>query len=148
MTALTDIGVSDDRASLSRHALVAAIAVFGLLGGLIYWASTAEISGAVMAGGSVVVESYAKRIQHQEGGIVKAFFVKNEDVVTQGQLLAVLDDTAISAELGTLETQLREALVREARLAAEVGGEDSFAIPAELATSSADPEIALPTPQY
>lgn len=143
MSAVIDADAHDDRASLGRHSLIAMLAVFGLFGGLSYWASTVEISGAVMAGGSIVVESYAKRIQHQEGGIIKAFFVKNEDVVTQDQLLAVLDDTAISAELETLDTQLREALVREAGLAAEVGGYASFALPAELATLSADPEVAL-----
>ncbi len=143
MTAVMNESPPDDRASLGRHSWVALLAVFGLFGGLTYWASTVEIAGAVMAGGSVVVESYAKRIQHQEGGIVKAFYVKNEDLVTQGQLLAMLDDTPISAELGTLETQLREALVRDARLSAEIADAATFALPEELAAVAAEPEIVL-----
>ncbi|MET3896085.1 HlyD family secretion protein [Devosia sp. UYZn731] len=141
MTAMADVRAPDDRASLSRHSWTGLLAVFGLFGGLIYWASTVEIAGAVMASGSVVVESYAKRIQHQEGGIVKAFYVKNEDVVTEGQLLARLDDTAISADLGTLETQLREALVRDARLSAEIVNAQTFALPSDLAAFSDDPEV-------
>lgn len=141
MTAMTDVSAPDDRASLSRHSWTGLLAVFGLFGGLVYWASTVEIAGAVMASGSVVVESYAKRIQHQEGGIVKAFYVKNEDVVTEGQLLARLDDTAISADLGTLENQLREALVRDARLSAEIVNAQTFVLPSDLAAFSDDPEV-------
>ena len=132
----------DDLTSLKWHGFTGLVAIFGLFGGLCFWASTVDIAGAVVSSGTVVVESFAKRVQHQEGGIVKAFFVRNEDVVTEGQLLAVLDDTAISADLSVVETQWREAMVREARLVAEIDRKDDFALPEELSALADDAEIA------
>lgn len=132
----------DDRKSLGRHGWTGLLAIFGLFGGLAYWASTVEIAGAVVASGSVVVESYPKRVQHQEGGIVAAFLVRNEDRVEAGQILVRLDATDIAASLAVLESQWREALVREARLVAEIEGEDAFALPAPLADVAANEEVA------
>ncbi|MDB5562115.1 MAG: HlyD family secretion protein [Hyphomicrobiales bacterium] len=141
MTDIT-IAASPDLKSLSRHAVIAMAAIIGLFGGLIYWASTVDIAGAVIGQGTIAVESYAKRVQHQEGGIVKQILARNEDHVTAGQLLVVLDDTSISANLTIVQTQLHEAHAREARLVAEIDGNGTFAIPAELKESGADPQFA------
>lgn len=139
---MDEIPIFDDRKSLGRHGWAGLLAIFGLFGGLAYWASTVEIAGAVVASGSVVVESYPKRVQHQEGGIVAAFLVRNEERVEAGQVLVRLDATDISASLSVLESQWREALVREARLVAEIEGESAFALPARLADIAADEEVA------
>lgn len=134
---------NNDISSLNRHGLVGVLVIFGLFGGLVYWASTAEIAGAVVAPGTVVVESHAKSIQHRDGGIVKEFFVRDEDVVTEGQLLAVLDDTDISANLMIVQTQLHQALVKEARLVAEISSEKEINLPTEIVEMSNKPEISL-----
>ncbi|MEO8685688.1 MAG: biotin/lipoyl-binding protein, partial [Devosia sp.] len=120
---MTDFGIrsfGNESRSLRWHGLVGFVAVFGLFGGFTLWASQTEISGAVAAPGSVVVEGFAKKIQHQDGGIVKAFYVRDGDVVVAGQLLAELDDTAIAANLAVLDTQVREASLRQAREIAEI----------------------------
>jgi len=129
-----------DIASLKRHSIVGLLAIFGLFGGLVYWAANTDISGAVIAGGTLVVETYAKQIQHQDGGIVKDILVHNDDSVTEGQVLVRLDDTAIRASLGVVTAQLNEALVEEARLVAEIGNKATFDLPVGL--DSTDPEIA------
>lgn len=111
-----------DLSSLNRHGWLGLLAVIGLLGGLTAWAALTEISGAIIASGTLMVESNAKRIQHADGGIVVELLVRNEDVVEAGQLLARLDHTTIAASLAISEAQLREAFAREARLTAEIEG--------------------------
>ena len=46
---------------------VSILAMVGVLGG---WAYTASINGAVIASATLVVESYSKKVQHSQGGIV------------------------------------------------------------------------------
>ncbi|WP_297104197.1 HlyD family type I secretion periplasmic adaptor subunit [uncultured Devosia sp.] len=111
-----------DLSSLKRHGLLGLAAVIGLMGGLVGWAALTNISGAIIAPGTLMVESNAKQVQHAEGGIVTELLVRNEDVVEGGQLLVRLDQTAIAAGLEISEAQLREAFAREARLAAEIEG--------------------------
>lgn len=112
--------VPTDLPSLRRHGWLGLLAIIGLLGGMTTWAAMTEISGAIIAPGTLMVQSNAKRVQHPEGGIVAELFVRNEDVVEGGQLLARLDQTAIAASLEISEAQLREAFAREARLTAEI----------------------------
>ena len=109
-----------DLSSLKRHGWLGMVAVIGLMGGLVGWAAVTNISGAVIAPGTLMVESNAKQVQHAEGGIVAELLVRNEDEVEDGQLLARLDQTAIAAGLEISEAQLREAFAREARLTAEI----------------------------
>lgn len=141
---MTQIALSDssDLKSLGRHTVVTVIAIFGLLGGLIYWASTVDIAGAVMGQGSIVVESYAKRVQHQEGGIVKSILVRNEDRVVANQLLASIDDTAIASSLAVVQTQLREAWAKEARVMAEISGGGVYVVPVALERNQTEPQVA------
>ena len=109
-----------DLSSLKRHGWFGLLAVIGLMGGLVGWAAVTNISGAIIAPGTLMVESNAKQVQHAEGGIVTELLVRNEDVVDGGQLLVRLDQTAIAAGLEISEAQLREAFAREARLTAEI----------------------------
>src|SRR5690349_22381237 len=105
-----------DLASLRRHSLVGLIGVIGLFGGLTLWAAFTDIQGAVIAGGSLIVEGFSKQIQHADGGIVTEILARNEDVVQEGEVLLRLDDTAIKASLGVVNAQRNEALIIEARL--------------------------------
>lgn len=114
--------------SLKRHGYVGLFAIIGLFGGLVSWAALTEISGAVVASGVLVVQDNAKRVQHPEGGTISQLLVRNEDHVAKGQLLAVLDQTAIAATLEISEAQLREAYAKEARLTAEIEGRKDIAV--------------------
>ena len=96
---------------------LAVISVLVLVGG--GWAGTAKLSGAIIAQGSVVVEGYAKKVQHLDGGIVAQINVSNGDVVEAGDILIRLDDTRLRAELGVVQSQLIELVGRMARLTAE-----------------------------
>ena len=121
-------------ASLSRHAVVGLIASVVMFGGLGVWAATTEIAGAVVASGLVVVEGGSKKVQHQEGGIIKEIFAFNEDYVEAGELLIRLDGTTIQANLAVVMSQLSEALARQARLTAESVGATAIDVPKVLST--------------
>lgn len=104
---------------------VIAILVLGCGG----WAMTAEISGAVIAPGSVVVERHVKKVQHRDGGIVEKINVRNGDTVKAGDVLITLDDTQLKASLSMVRSQLVELTGRSARLVAERDGLDAIAFP-------------------
>lgn len=95
------------------------VLVIALFGGAVAWANYFTISGAVIASGTVVVETNVKHIQHQDGGIVKAVDVANGDVVKAGDILMTLDDTSIGASLAIAQARLADLTAQEARLIAE-----------------------------
>jgi HlyD family secretion protein len=135
---MTDIIATGE---VKRYAFFSFITIGVLVFGIGGWAVFTELSGAVIAGGTVVVESSAKRVQHQEGGIVAEFDARNDDYVEAGQVLLKLDDTALKAGLAIVNTQLNESLAIEARLAAEIAGEDEITFPAELTAQAGDPQV-------
>ncbi len=105
------------------------VLMFGGLGG---WAATSQLSGAVIAPGMVVVESYVKKVQHPTGGIVGAILVHEGDSVEAGQVVMRLDDTVTRSTLGVVRSQLDELLAREARLTAERDSDPAIVFPDEL----------------
>ncbi|MEM7192766.1 MAG: biotin/lipoyl-binding protein, partial [Pseudomonadota bacterium] len=105
--------------SIHRN-LIAGVAVIAFLaGGLGFWLGTMELSGAVVAGGKLVVESNVKKVQHADGGIVGELLVEEGDHVDAGQVLMRLDATQTEANLAIVEHALDEFLAKEARLEAE-----------------------------
>ena len=80
------------------------------------WAATAKLSGAVVANGTIVVDSSVKRVQHASGGIVSEIMVRNGDRVKGGQVLLRLDDTQLRANLGVFTSQLIQLRGRKTRL--------------------------------
>ncbi|MBN8977049.1 MAG: HlyD family type I secretion periplasmic adaptor subunit [Rhizobiales bacterium] len=112
-------GPVDSRRSIRSLNIIGFSVVAILFGGLGVWAATGELAGAVIAPGSVVVESNVKKIQHPTGGIVGEIFVHDGDAVEAGDILIRLDDTVTRSTLGVVRSQLDELLVREARLITE-----------------------------
>lgn len=112
--------------------------VFGLGG----WAAATNLAGAVLAAGTVVVESNVKKVQHVTGGIVGEIRVKDGDKVAAGDLLLRLDDTLTKANLGVVVSQLNELAIRQTRLKAERDGKDGFVLPDSLAPQVKDPTVA------
>jgi HlyD family secretion protein len=113
---------SSPRRAIRRLNLVGCGALAVALGGAGGWASTTYIAGAVIANGTVEVESSVKKVQHPTGGIVGEILVKDGSEVETGQLLMRLDDTLTRATLGVVRSQLDLYAAREARLLAERDG--------------------------
>jgi len=127
--------------SIRRHIIAGSILVAVLFFGLGGWASTAQISGALIAQGSLVVDSNVKKVQHPTGGVVGELFAHDGDHVKAGDILIRLDETVTRANLAIVTKGLTELYARKARLAAERDGADSVAVPAELADNLDQPEV-------
>ena len=115
------------------------LALVGLLAtAVVGWAANSQLSGAVIAAGQVVVDGSVKKIQHPTGGVVGEIRVKNGDLVAEGDLLLLLDDTQTRANLGIVTTQLTELIGRNARLAAERDGAHAILFPADFENQGVD----------
>ena len=127
--------------SIRRH-IIFGCAVVAFLGvGLGGWASTAQISGALISQGSLVVDSNVKKVQHPTGGVVGEVRVRDGDRVKAGDILVRLDETVTRANLAIVTKGLTELYARKARLAAERDGADSVEMPKELAGRADDPDV-------
>lgn len=89
---------------------------FGVFGG---WASVAKLDSAVVAPGTISLESNRKVVQHFEGGLVSEILVEEADVVEQGDVLLRLNNIQAQSDLDVLEFRIDLARIIEARLAAE-----------------------------
>lgn len=124
---------------LTLFALAAIVLLVGVLGGL---AATVRLQGAVIAAGTLVVDSYVKPVQHQKGGTVGEVFVKNGDRVQAGQILVHLDDTETRANLAIVSKRLKELAARTARLSAERDSSETIVFPEKLLKERGVVEVA------
>jgi HlyD family secretion protein len=117
--------------------VIIGVLVIGLGG----WASTTEISGAVVTSGALVVDSNVKKVQHPTGGVVGELRVRDGDHVKAGDLLIRLDDTVTRANLGIIVKSLNELAARQARLEAERDDLEEVRFPAELVARREDADV-------
>ncbi|MGI8524994.1 MAG: HlyD family type I secretion periplasmic adaptor subunit [Pseudolabrys sp.] len=128
--------------SIRRH-LMTGIAVVALLaGGVGGWAGTTELSGALIAQGSIVVDTNVKKVQHPTGGVVGKVNVRDGDHVKTGDILVQLDDTVTRANLAIVTKGLDEFGARKARLEAERDGNDKIVFPADILSREDNPGVA------
>lgn len=132
----------DTNRSISRHMLAGLVIVIVLTGGVGGWAGTMTLSGALIAQGSIVVDSNVKKVQHPTGGIVGELRVRDGDRVKQGDVVVRLDDTVTRANLAIVTKGLDELYARKARLESERDGADTVKFPPGLLARTQDPEIA------
>lgn len=136
------MGPSHTHKALRRYQWAGFCGLALLVGGLGAWASLTAIQGAVIAQGVIAVETYLKRIQHRDGGIVAEIAVTEGDRVEAGQALIKLDDTDSRAELSIVLATLDEFHAKQARLLAERDDLSEIEFPAELISRGADKRIA------
>lgn len=118
------------------------IGIFFLVGIGLVWGSLAKIKGAVIAPGVVVVEGKPKILQHLDGGIVGEIFVKDGDVVKEGDIVMQLDPTMLGANEDLVNTRLRETMARVARLEAERDSKPLITWPDDLIGAKDNPIVA------
>jgi HlyD family secretion protein len=139
---MIDSQSSPARQSIRKHVMAGLVIVLILAGGVGGWASTFRLSGALIAPGSVVVDSNVKKVQHPTGGIVGEVMVRDGDRVKQGDIVVRLDDTVTRANLAIVTKGLDELTARKARLQSERDGGDTVHFSAELLARSKDTEVA------
>lgn len=122
-----------------QAALLVALVVVGGLGAV---ATQAQISGAVIGIGKVIVAGRAKDVQHAEGGTVSEILVQEGQRVHAGQPLFRLDGTVAEASLNIIDSELQTLLAQEARLMTEQARLDGIVWPPEV-TEDASPRTRL-----
>lgn len=110
------------------------------LGGFCVWAFTASLAVAVVAPGSVSIESFKRTVQHLEGGIVETLPVSDGDHVEAGDTLMVLSDTQSRSQLEIARSQYLINRAMEARLLAEQEDRMAMEVPEDLKNTD-DPRI-------
>ncbi len=110
---------SDPKYSMRGLTIVGLLTVALLVGGVGRWFATAEISGAVIATGTIKVQQNRQIIQHPDGGVVNEILVTEGTMVNADSVLLRLDSSELTTELQIVESQLAELLSRKGRLEAE-----------------------------
>lgn len=134
-----DYAAGADTRPVIKAGLIVIAVTFAGFGG---WAAFAPLSQGAVASGKIVVESQRKTVQHLEGGVVKELRVREGDTVAKGQILIVLDDTRINANVQIFDSQYFAAKAQEARLIAERDGKDVIEFPVEMTSRASEPEVA------
>ena len=137
-------GFSPARHSIKRHVIAGLAVVIVLVGGVGGWAATTQLSGAVIAPGSIVVDTNVKKVQHPIGGVVGEVRARDGDRVKLGDIVVRLDETVTRANLAIVSKGLNELRSRKARLEAERDGATTIAFPDDLLSRESDPDVAGP----
>jgi HlyD family secretion protein len=128
--------------SLRSHLIAGTAVALFLTVGIGGWAFKTELSGAVTASGSVVVDSNVKKVQHLTGGIVGQLLVREGDRVQAGDTVVRLDDTVLQAGLAIVTKGLDEMRARKARLASERDGTDEIVFRSDTIGRTPSSELA------
>ena len=112
----------------------------GLLG-LVLWASFAPLDEGVPAQGLVAIDTKRKAVQHLTGGIVKEVLVHEGSMVTEGQVVARLDDVAAKANFEAVRQRYLGLRAMQGRLMAEQAGLSRITYHPDLQAASSDPLI-------
>ncbi len=113
------------------------------------WAAVTPVYEIVSGEGTIHPEGLAKRVEHLEGGIVARIEVQEGDLVERGDVIMMLDDRDLHAELAKLRARsgvLRGSVGRFQKLLAHDPGEDFALGPDALGPGAAallsDPAFA------
>ncbi len=130
------------RHSLRNHCLAIGASAVVLVLGFGTLGATTQLSGAVMATGSLVVKSNVKKVSHQTGGLVGVLLIDEGSRVAAGDVMIRLDATVARAAYAALTRDLCELQAQRSRLEAERDGLATVVFPADLAEAARDPEVA------
>jgi len=115
----TDRVRADDVESRGRSSRVIWILVAAFLVAIV-WVSVYRVDQVVRATGTLISSSRVQVIQAVDGGVLESLKVKEGDAVTQGQVVAVLDQTRSAASVKEYDARLAAMTAQAARLRAEV----------------------------
>jgi len=105
------------------------------------WGGFAPINKAANAGGSLVLESQKRIIQHPYGGIIDNIYVKEGDFVNKGQVLVSLNKVDAKADQEDSFNKYMTFLAENARLIAQRDDSLKIVFPEELLSSAANDKI-------
>ena len=126
--------------AIQRYLVAGTAIVIFVTFGIGGWALTTELAGAVIAQGTVVVDSSVKKVQHPSGGIVGELLVRDGDHVKAGDVVVRLDETQTRAMATIVMKGIDDLAARHARLEAERDSRTQIGFPPYLLERGRDPE--------
>ncbi|QSZ58902.1 HlyD family type I secretion periplasmic adaptor subunit [Rhizobium sp. ZX09] len=129
------------RRSIRNHIFVGGLGFLTLVGVFGGWAVGTEIVGAVIAQGSLVVETSLKKVQHPVGGVVSELAVRDGDRVKAGDVVMRIDATMTKANLAIIVKSLDQFTARKARLESERDRAARVIFPQTLLDRAGDGEV-------
>jgi HlyD family type I secretion membrane fusion protein len=123
---------------LIRNGVLVLVGFFGFLGG---WAALSPIDSAAITYGVVQADGNRKAVQHVDGGIISAIFIKEGDLVTAGQELIRLDQLQPRAALEIQSAAVVTLSALLARLESEAANRPAVVFPDFLVKRRGEPAI-------
>ena len=105
------------------------IAFFGVMG---VWAHYAVLDEVTRGEGTIIPSSRTQIIQNLEGGILAEILVHEGDIVAPGDALVRIENTIAQANLQDARSQYLSLLAAEARLLAQIEGDEEVVFPAAV----------------
>ena len=103
-----------------RPMAIGLCAVIFLVTAIGVWAARANISGAVIGQGTIILSTSMTTVQHPIGGVVSEILARDGDTVRAGDVVLQLDDFQLKSDLKVVENDLYENLANIARLQAVI----------------------------
>lgn len=110
-----------------------------VIGTAVVWAFLTRLDEVTIAQGEIVPQGQVRVVQHLEGGIIEAIYVKEGSVVAAGESLLQIALPVSEVNREELQISLDGLMIKRARLEAEAGG-GAFRPPDEEARRR--PEVA------
>ena len=107
--------------------------LLGLIAAGYFWAKSTQLDLITRGEGRLIAEGQNKIVQSPEGGIITEIFVSEGDVVTNNQLLAVINSTAAEGSLEEIRAKKNSLLAKLVRLDAELKNADKYQLEKGLA---------------
>jgi len=97
-----------------------------------YWSKETSLDLITRGQGRLVAEGQNKLVQSPEGGVISGIFVDVGDVVTNGQIIAMISSTAAEGSLDEIYSKKNSLEAKLARLDAELQGSNRKSLQSKL----------------
>ena len=120
--------------------------LLGLLAAGYFWAEKTQLDLITRGEGRLIAEGQNKLVQSPEGGVITEIFVSEGDVVSNNQLLAVINSTAAEGSLEEIRAKKNSLQAKLVRLDAELTDDNKYQLEKDLedfATNVRESQLAL-----
>ena len=112
--------------------------LLGLLAAGYFWAEKTQLDLITRGEGRLIAEGQNKLVQSPEGGVITEIFVSEGDVVSNNQLLAVINSTAAEGSLEEIRAKKNNLQAKLVRLDAELTDDNKYQLEKDLEDFSAN----------
>ena len=120
--------------------------LLGLLAAGYFWAEKTQLDLITRGEGRLIAEGQNKLVQSPEGGVITEIFVSEGDVVSNNQLLAVINSTAAEGSLEEIRAKKNSLQAKLVRLDAELTDDNKYQLEKDLedfSTNVRESQLAL-----